>query len=153
MKIPSIIVDLDGTLVANQSRMATLYQMPDHSGIDWDKWNEEARFDPHAEWCLELVEAMAERGYYVLFVTGRSAFPVSQKITEDWLAAHVPPSVQWKLIMRPANDLQDDSAIKSQIFWTQIAPFYDVLFAVDDKESNCDMWRLLGITALHCADY
>lgn len=31
-----------------------------------------------------------------------------------------------------------------------IEPFFDVLFAVDDRKRVADMWRSVGLTCLHC---
>jgi len=133
--------------------MANLYQLPDISGIDWDKWNEESQYDPHAVWCMELVEAMATKGYHIVFLTGRSDFPKSRDITEKWLQSHVDANIKWTLIMRPAGDQAEDAEAKYRIYWDTIEPHFDILFAVDDKLSNIAMWRTLGIPALHCADY
>jgi hypothetical protein len=55
--------------------------------------------------------------------------------------------------MRPADERRPDYVIKEEIFNEQIKPFYNVSFAIDDKRVVCDMWRKLGVTALHCADY
>jgi hypothetical protein len=66
---------------------------------------------------------------------------------------HVPPTVDWSLIFRPANDFRPDNEIKHDLFYNQIEPIYDVLFAVDDRKCNVEMWRSLGITALQCAEF
>ena len=153
MKIPSIIVDLDGTLVDNRDRMVELYKKTDLSGIDWDRWNEESRHDGYTEWCMNIVKAMSAQGYYILFLTGRSDSPFSKLITKEWLKKHIPEGIKYSLIMRPADDERDDHIAKKEILSDDILSNYDVLFAIDDKESNCDMFRSLGITALLCTKY
>lgn len=152
-RIPAVIIDLDGTLVANQYRLAVLYSQTDYSKIDWDKWNEESRFDPHAIWCLELVSAMSKHGYHILFVTGRSGTPITEAITREWLSHHVPGHIDWSIIFRPPNDHRNDNDIKYDLYLNQIEPIYEVLFAVDDRKINAEMWRSLGITALQCAEF
>lgn len=55
--------------------------------------------------------------------------------------------------MRPEKDFRKNHDVKRDTLNTQILPFYDVVFAIDDHSENCNMMRELGIIALHCADY
>lgn len=144
----AIIVDIDGTLA--NSPQPSEEHMKD-GVMDWSAWIRSTQFSPVNEWCREMVMAMALNGVRIIFLTARSEDAESRKITEDWLQRHVP--VVHELYMRPENDFRHDAESKRDLFLNQIAPKYDVLFAIDDKRANCDLFRDLGIAALHCADY
>ncbi len=146
----SIIIDLDGTLVANQNRPPSMYIEPT-GGTDWDAWNADAVADPPAKWCVDMVEAMYEKGYKILFVTGRRE--IHRQTAVNWLTHHLPDITDYELFMRRENDFREASVTKLDLLTTKILPRYDVVFAVDDLKENCEMFRSLGIIALHCADY
>lgn len=149
----AIIVDLDGTLVANQHRPPALYAN-DNGVIDWDAWTAGCVDDPVAEWCLDLVNAMSHAGYHILFLTRRGERPDCREITEHWLNGHLSPDVDYTLIMGPwIDDGRPDSVVKLEKYYNEIAPYYSVAFAVDDKKENVQLFRSLGIPGLHCADY
>lgn len=150
----AIIVDLDGTLVNNQHKIASLNSMRDLSAMDWDKWNENTLTDPPNDWCLDIVSSMGKQGYHVLFITNRSDSPRSKAVTEQWLNQWLPSDIQWSLYMRNHLDtITQAFEVKRQIYWTRIANMYEVSFALDDDYYNCQMWRGIGIPALHCSDY
>lgn len=145
---PAVIIDIDGTL-ANSP--APSEEHMNDGVMDWNAWIRSTQFSPVNEWCRELVMAMALNGVKIIFLTARSESEESRKITEDWISRHVP--VLHELHMRPEDDFRHDQESKRDVFLNKIAPFYNVLFAVDDKRVNCDLFRDLGIAALHCADY
>ena len=147
MKKKAIIVDLDGTLCNTKHRNHILETNPGN----WDKFNEGIPFDIPNPWCMEIVENFAKEGYHILFVTGRNSN--THDATEQWLRTYLNPTVQWDLHMRPDHNYIADTIIKTNIYFTKILPFYDVVFCVDDKRSICDLWRSLGLVALHCEDY
>lgn len=147
MKRRAIIVDLDGTLCEKDWRQ----HLYDATPRDWDKINAAAEFDQPAEWCMEILKLFAMQNYKIIFLTGRAATKHSQEVTEKWLMMHVGPGVDYSLIMRPDNDHRDDTAVKAEIYRRDIAPMYDVLFAVDDRQTVVQMWRDLGVTCLDCA--
>lgn len=43
-----------------------------------------------------------------------------------------------------------DDVMKKAWYHELIEPFFDVLFAVDDRKRVADMWRSVGLTCLHC---
>lgn len=49
------------------------------------------------------------------------------------------------LFMREAGDQRKDSMIKEEILVNQILPYYNVVMAVDDRESICEVWERYGI--------
>ena len=72
-------------------------------------------------------------------------------VTEDWLTRNVGPGVDWTLMMRPKDDKRADTETKTEIYTNEVAPFYNVLFAIDDRKPVVDMWRGMGIPCLDCA--
>lgn len=144
----AVIIDLDGTLV-NSPQPSEEHMVNDK--MCWDTWIRSTKFSPINEWCKDITIALALDGYHIIFLTARSETAESKKITENWLATHIP--INYSLYMRDENDFRHDNESKRDIYINQIAPNYNVMFAVDDKKSNCDLFRSLGIPALHCADY
>lgn len=147
----AIIVDLDGTLVNNSVRTRHL----DSSQVrDWTEFNKALQFDELSEWCNQLVRGMADRGTHIIFLTARSGSSETRQITENWLRLNMGGlNGDYTLLMRDDGDARPDFAIKQEIYMLKVAPYYNVLFAIDDKASVCNMWRSLGVTALHCEDY
>ena len=148
MRTKAIIVDLDGTLCNNEHRRP-LVENPGPK--DWEKFGERLIDDTANEWCVKLVGAMALRGYYIAYVTGRSE--QYRELTLRWLNRHgcLDTSKRVGLYMRAPDDNRDDTVVKSDIYACEIEPNYDVLFCVDDRQRVVDMWRSLGLTCLQCA--
>lgn len=149
MKIPAIIVDLDGTLY-NAKERQDKHLRGDKK--DFDAFHADAHLDdPHA-WCADLVRAMAEYGFTPLFVSGRD--DTYRPHTEMWLKAHVGGYLSCTspetLIMRPAGDYTPDDELKEKFYRELIEPKYNVLFCIDDRQRVVDMWRRIGLTCLQC---
>lgn len=145
----AIIVDLDGTLVANENRPPSLYTKPT-GGTDWEAWLTHCPSDPMAEWCANLVMAMSKT-HTIIFMTGRR-ISNAETVTRDWLAAHLPDLEEYELFMRAEKDFRSAELVKLDLYYRYVANNYQVDFAVDDLKENCDVFRTLGITALLCAD-
>ena len=152
----AIIIDLDGTLVNNNQRALASY-LPMPEGADpikhWEPFFEESLFDMPNEWCMEILAAMSIQEYKVIFLTGRSATDRTIASTQKWLDVNIDKSVKYELYMRPVDDERVDNEVKRDIITSSIVPYYNVLFAIDDKRSNVDMFEAMGIKCLHCADY
>lgn len=146
----AIIVDLDGTLLQSQHAV----DFADVNGnIDWKKWTASTAFATVNMWCADIVRTFAADGYQILFLTARSDSKEFRAITETWLKNNAFDMIPYKLIMRDEFDKRPDTVIKEEIYNTKIAPYYNVSFAIDDKKKIVDMWRNIGVPALHCADY
>lgn len=145
----AIIVDLDATLADNGHR--TMY-VDGSQQKDWNAFNALSAFDPHNEWCREIVMAFHAMGYKIIFLTARSGTESTKKITLEWLTNHIGVHVPYELIMRDEKDFRPDYVTKQDLYTMKVAPYYEVLFAIDDKKIVVDMWRELGITALHCSN-
>jgi hypothetical protein len=142
----AVIVDIDGTLLDDTS-VKYRYFLPDP---DWD--NVDSSTLPVNEWCKTLVESIHDKGVHIIFLTGRKN--TIEAMTRIWLDTNLSGIVDdYDLIMRPKEETRSDTEYKMDVFIRDILPVYDILFAIDDKRSVIDMWRNLGIPALHCADF
>lgn len=140
----AIIVDLDGTLSDPEHRR---HLVAGPGKKDWDRFTSEAKNDPPMRHVIDVVQAMAHDGYYVLIVSGRD-----NRVREDtitWLAKH---GVPWdELTMRPDGDYTEDSKLKEQWLKEKILPRYEILFALDDRSRVVEMWRRNGIPCFQVA--
>jgi len=144
----AIIIDLDGTFINDSATKHMHYQ----ENPDWDSVAGLTLEHPCNDWCKLIVESINKHGVDVIFLTGRRSG--HEAITRQWLNLHLPKDFgDFTLLMRPDLDERNDTLVKTDIYYQQISPFYDVKFAIDDKKSIVDMWRNLGIPALHCDDF
>lgn len=127
------LVDMDGTLAKMNGR----------GPFEWHRVGE----DQPNEAVVDVVRALADRDNAIVVVSGRDGCCLDQ--TESWLDDW---SVPWdELLMREAGDTRKDSIVKSEIFWRDIAPHWDVVGVLDDRNQVVDMWRSLGIPCLQVA--
>lgn len=135
----AIIVDLDGTLCDDAHRQ--------HLVPDWDDYHSQCKNDWLHEDIHSLIHAM-RINHCVILLTGRTE--KFKDMTKDWLKRH---GVVWhSLFMRPDNNREPNAFYKQGVYEEHIEPNYNVTFALDDNKSVIEMWRRLGITALHCDD-
>lgn len=138
----AILVDLDGTLTNVDHRVYHVKK----DEIDWRAFSDGMGNDTLNVWCFEIIAAMADRGYKIIFVTGRSES--YRNHTESWLSKH---QVSYdKLYMRKSKDRREDSEIKKEIYHQFIEESYNTLFVIDDRLSVVKMWRDLGLICLQC---
>jgi predicted secreted acid phosphatase len=150
MREKAIIVDIDGTIANNSHRV----RFVDGSQVkDWDQFNALSANDPVNEWCRDMVYGLHDQGYKIVFLTARNGSKETREMTERWLKANIRQDIPYVLYMREVGDTRTDFISKEEIYLVQIAPYYDVVMAIDDKRFVCDMWLSLGIVALHCSDY
>lgn len=131
----AVIVDLDGTLAHMGERhpFAT-------SGYDQDTPNPPV---------VEVVRALHLAGHTIVIVSGRKE--VSRTETEWWLGTHVPVPYEG-LHLRADDDDRADGIVKREIYERDIAPRFEVLCVLDDRNHVVDMWRdELGLTCLQVA--
>lgn len=142
-KKKAIVVDLDGTLCDVEHRIHHV-KGPKKN---WKAFNESIIHDTIYEWCSELISAMRDRGYEIIFVTGRS--DDYREHTTNWLSKH---QVNFDhLYMRAVRDFREDSDVKEDLYREFIEPHYNILFVVDDRMSVVERWRKMGLVCLQCA--
>ena len=155
MSMDAIVIDLDGTLVNNNARAIPFLRPPAGADLDahWAQFFKDSDLDRPNRWCKEIVESLHDKGYKIIFLTGRGESHGIDDVTSKWLNNNIGSQIDYDLIMRKKGDTRRDCDVKRDIILTKIAPHYNILFAVDDKRSNVDMFESLGIKCLHCADY
>jgi hypothetical protein len=133
----AIVCDLDGTLALLNGRNPY-----DASTCDQDSPNVPV---------VNTVRAFHEKGYKILFVSGRSDEFKPQ--TEKFLNEHVPDLAPHTLIMRKKGDQRKDSLIKREIYDDNIKDKFFVEFVIDDRPQVVRMWRWdLGFTVFQLDD-
>jgi predicted secreted acid phosphatase len=162
-KTRAIIVDLDGTLANCDHRRH--FVDGTHEKQDWRSFYESMRTDTINEWCKQIAQK-----FNPVFVSGRPE--EYRDITIDWLDKNGfyksissvtfyengrKPEIkkipkEWPLFMRKTADYRDDTVIKEEIYREHIEPYYNILFAIDDRSKIAALWRRLGIVCLHCAE-
>ena len=129
-----IIVDLDGTLAHTNGKRG--YYDWKNVGLD----------DVDLDVC-EMILSSLEYGHKIVFLTGRSKECYSE--TFDWILKNV-GTFEFSLLMRESKDFRPSTIVKKELYENFVKGKYNVIFALDDKEDICEMWRSLGIKALQC---
>lgn len=129
VKHKAIVVDLDGTLAINTFRKNGPY--------DASKCDEE---DLQNVPVVETVRALAFAGYYCVFCSGRE--DKYKAPTQRFIQACFPEmNNDWALFMRQTGDNRRDSIVKREIYEEQIAPRFEILVWIDDRDQVVEMVR------------
>lgn len=128
----AIIVDIDGTLA----------HMNDRSPYDDKRLHEDTVDD-----IVRDIVSRYEEDHGIVVMSGRDEGKC-RTATEAWLERHGIYH-DW-LIMRPAGDVRNDAVVKNELFENYVAKWWDVKFALDDRDRVVDMWRAKGIKTLQC---
>jgi len=159
MKPPAVIFDRDGTLFSVKHHMHSApegYDVP-----SWDDWKAQRESGPVCWHCynglvafdapVPLVAALFHAirpGVVKIITSGRM-----DTTRRDMLAAMRKHDLEPDLLlMRRAKDQRRDSIVKEEIYRTQIEPFFDVRYVIDDRPSVVQMWRDLGLPVLAVKD-
>ena len=130
----AIIVDIDGTVALHGSR---------------DPFDETRVHEDHPnEAVIKIVRAMADAGYHVIFLSGRT--DACQDATMDWLDKHV--AVSYELHMRKAGDGRKDWIVKQELFDSFVRDKYNVACVFDDRDQVVQLWRAMGLTCSQVAE-
>lgn len=135
----AVIVDIDGTLA----------HMTGRSPYDYDRVSK----DTVDDLVRDLVLTRADRGDYVLLVSGR---PDScRDATIEWLqnvGGMFYGEAHQKLFMRATGDNRPDDIVKAELYERHIAGRFNVRFVLDDRDRVVAMWRSRGLQTLQVAD-
>ena len=131
----AIIVDMDGTTCKMVSRHP----------FEFDKVLED---EPHAH-VIKLIQLYKLAGYKIIFLSGREKGKENKCYDDSltWIKRELGYGPD-EFFMREHKDPREDSEVKEEIFWREIAPYYDVEMVLDDRQSVVEMWRFIG---LNCA--
>lgn len=151
MKQKAIICDIDGVLLDTEhiNDMITNSGLSDDSA--WEFFNRHANDESVVadSRIIEMLEAFAEQGYKIIFVTARS--------TQIWqqTRAKIDMSIglcakhhfNYEICMRGIDDKRPSSKVKQSLL-NKIQEFNSVLFAIDDESENCEMYAKNNILTL-----
>lgn len=137
----AVWVDVDGTLA---ERVHDLAVQPVRGPFEEHRVYEDAVIEHVAD----LVRMLHANGYKIVIMSGRT--DACQFDTERWLVDNNIPYDD--IFMRPFGDGRQDSIVKEELFWTKVAPKYDIEFALDDRQQVVDHTReVLKIPVLQVA--
>lgn len=149
-KLPkALICDLDGTLAHRTILFEPFIHMR-----GWYDDEQEVATDEFDEMVLCTIQALADKGYQILFVSGRKE--QARQATEQWLETRL--GRPYKLFMRnPEKDTHDgyhdaDDKVKYRIFNENIRNNYDVRAVFDDRKRVIAMWEALGLKVFNVGE-
>lgn len=142
LSLPKAVwVDVDGTLA---ERVHPLAPQPVRGPFDEARVGEDAVIEHIAD----LVRLLHADGYKIVIMSGRT--DACQEETERWMIENEIPYDA--IFMRKFGDDRKDSIVKEELFWENVAPNYDVEFALDDRQQVVDHTReVLKIPVLQVA--
>lgn len=128
-----VIVDIDGTIAHRGDRGAFV----------WDKVHLDT-----IDYAVKMIINNLPETVIVIALSGRDG--CCYDATAKWLDDN---DVRVDhLLMRAAGDMRKDSIIKAEIFWKDIAPKYNVIFAIDDRPSIVNLWNDIGVKVFAVGD-
>lgn len=143
-KIPAFIFDIDGVLANNLHRQHFLERTGDTkpSSQDWIDFFQASALDGVYEDTVKLLKVLQSYGYKILLITGRSED--YKELTSTWLQSYgiIPDG----LFQRRHKDFRKDFEVKSEIYLSQIEPYYQVLGVFEDRADCVKMWRSFMLT-------
>jgi predicted kinase len=123
-KPKAILLDVDGT---------AMHISPDRGPFDWDKVLLDSPNIP----VIETVKAMKAQGYLIIVMSGRE-----DTSKEDTILSLEDAGVEFEAIhMRKAGDSRKDSIVKGELFNEHIRHNYNIVYALDDRNSVVDFYR------------
>lgn len=146
----AIICDIDGTIADCSARLHHI-KPPKR---DWGKFWIGMENDLPIDHVIDLVRSMYHartlggmEHIEVIIVTARDKGV--QRETQLWLQKHHIPYD--KLFMREANDFRKDAIVKKELLDQIRAEGYEVMFALEDRDHNVEMFRANGVPCLQVA--
>jgi predicted kinase len=126
------ICDLDGTL----------FDMEGVRGpFDWDKVDQ----DKPREEIINIIRGLYALNYKIILFSGRDG--VCKELSEKALAKAQAPYDEFHI--RKEGDKRKDTIVKEEMFFREVAEYYNVLGVIDDRPSVCRMWESLGLNVIN----
>lgn len=123
----AVMFDTDGTTATMNGRGPFDWSKV---GTDLPKYN-----------VINHAKDLKARGVLIINLSGRDG--VCKDATREWYdKVGMPCDAHFQ---REPGDQRSDDEIKEEIFRRDIAPFYNVLYAVDDRDRVVAKWRQLGV--------
>lgn len=145
-----VVVDLDGTVADCTHRLHFI----NGETKDWKGFYEACKDDKPIASMIDMVRALNERYYNVIFLTGRSE--LARNVTQEWLQANN----LWNyddLIMRPLEDYRHDSVVKLEMLNNYIRTNLNddkeaIGFILEDRATVVKSFRDAGFKVLQVAE-
>ena len=145
-----VVVDLDGTVADCTHRLHFI----NGETKDWKGFYEACKDDKPIMSMIDMVRALNERYYNVIFLTGRSE--VARNVTQEWLQVNN----LWNyddLIMRPLKDYRQDSVVKLEMLNNYIRTNLNddkeaIGFILEDRATVVKSFRDAGFKVLQVAE-
>lgn len=132
---PAYIFDVDGT---------TMHNGHGRGFFDWDR----VGLDTPKQAVIDVAIRLKQTGADIIVVSGRDV--ICEPATVFSLTAAGMPIDA--IFMRPHKDNRDDTEVKGEILFRDIAPRWNVLGSFDDRNKVVAFWRSVGITCFQVAD-
>ena len=145
-----VVVDLDGTVADCTHRLHFI----NGETKDWKSFYEACKDDKPIMSMIDMVRALNERYYNVIFLTGRSE--LARNVTQEWLQVNN----LWyydDLIMRPLKDYRQDSVVKLEMLNDYIRTNLNddkeaISFILEDRATVVKSFRDAGFKVLQVAE-
>lgn len=146
----AIIVDIDGTVADCTARLHHIKGVNRNWGKFWQGMENDLPIQ-HVITLVQAFEAYRRDAFgqhiEIIVVTARDKSVQQQTI--DWLRANGVPYDQ--LYMREANDFRKDAIVKKELLDQIRAKGYEVMFALEDRDHNVEMFRANNVPCLQVA--
>ena len=139
----AVWLDLDGTVA---ERVHDAAPQPVRGPFDEDRVGEDAVIEHIAE----LVRILHSVGYKIVVMSGRT--DSCKDLSEKWLQDNNIPYDDIFMRRTEQDKGRKDNLVKHDLFWEFVAPKYNVVFALDDRQQVVDFTRdVLKIPVLQVA--
>ena len=128
----AIWVDVDGTLA---ERVHDKAPQPVRGPFDEARVKEDAVIEHIAE----LVRILHASGKKIVIMSGRT--DSCKKLTEEWLQENNIPYDDIFMRRTEEDKGRKDNLVKHDLFWANVAPKYNVIYALDDRQQVVDFTR------------
>lgn len=128
----AIWVDVDGTLA---ERVHDKAPQPVRGPFDEARVKEDAVIEHIAE----LVRILHASGKKIVIMSGRT--DSCQTLTEEWLQENNIPYDDIFMRRTEEDKGRKDNLVKHDLFWENVAPKYNVIYALDDRQQVVDFTR------------
>jgi hypothetical protein len=142
-----VIVDLDGTIFDLSHRLHFITDKPKN----WNAFFKAAKDDTPIKKVVEVIRALDDAGYGLVFITGRS--DMIREITQEALNKLFPTTI-YDLYMRRDGDNREDSIVKLELLnkaFPESGDKEEILGVFEDRQQVVDMYRAQGLRVFQVA--